>query len=135
MYFTSATSRARFSQTVLYDMPLIDGILSLAERINDRMLAISSGRLWMAAHMRRGDCKLYVHSHSQEVTHRCSVERYGWAMEADFAAHLARIKRHLRTGRETLASMHGGTATVYNVPEAQPDPLLVTLDPPNPDDK
>lgn len=56
-------------------------------------------------------------------------------MEADFGAHLARIKRHLDTGRDTLASMHGGTATVYNVPDAQPDVLLVTLDPPNPDDK
>ncbi|KAG8216527.1 hypothetical protein J3R82DRAFT_6643 [Butyriboletus roseoflavus] len=118
LYFTSAASQARFSQTVLYDMRLIDAILSLAERINDRMLALNSGRLWMAAHMRRGD-----------------FTRYGWAMEPDFAAHLARIKKHLNTGRNTLASMHGGTASVYNVPDAHPDLSLVTLDPPNPDDK
>lgn len=56
-------------------------------------------------------------------------------MEADFTAHLARIKRHLEAGRDTLVSMHGGTATVYNVPDALPDGLLVTLDPPNPGDR
>ncbi|KAF8555820.1 hypothetical protein OG21DRAFT_1410330 [Imleria badia] len=118
LYFTSAASRTRFTQTVLYDMRLIDDILSLAERISDRMFALNGGRLWMAAHMRRGD-----------------FTRLGWAMEADFGAHLARIKFHLGSGREVLASMHGGTATVYDVPDAHPDPLLVTLDPPNLDDK
>lgn len=56
-------------------------------------------------------------------------------MEADFGAHLARIKRHLQKGRETLISMHGGAATVYDVPGAHPDSSLVTLEPPNPDDK
>lgn len=56
-------------------------------------------------------------------------------MEADFTEHLARIKRHLESGRGVLASMHGGTATVYDVPDAYPDSLLVTLDPPHPDDK
>ena len=56
-------------------------------------------------------------------------------METDFGAHLARIKRSLRSGREVLVSMHGGTARVYDVPDAQPNPLLVTLDPPNPNDK
>lgn len=47
----------RYSQTVLYDMQLIDGIRALAARISDRMYALNDGRLWMAAHMRRGDCK------------------------------------------------------------------------------
>ena len=56
-------------------------------------------------------------------------------MDADFGAHLARIKRNLQSGRDILVSMHGGTATVYDVPDAEPNPLLVTLDPPNPDDK
>lgn len=39
-------------------MRLIDDVLSLAERISDRIFALNGGRLWMAAHMRRGDCKL-----------------------------------------------------------------------------
>ena len=56
-------------------------------------------------------------------------------MEADFGVHLARIRKHLQSGRETLVAMHGGQSTVYNVPDAQPDSSLVTLDPPNPDDK
>ncbi|KAF8126161.1 hypothetical protein EV363DRAFT_1174586 [Boletus edulis] len=118
LYFTSAAGRTRFTQTVLYDMPLIDDILSLAERISNRMFAMNEGRLWMAAHMRRGD-----------------FARLGWAMDADFGAHLARIQRHLGDGRDILVSMHGGTATAYDVPDAHPDPLLVTLDPPKPNDK
>ncbi|KAG9311639.1 hypothetical protein JVU11DRAFT_7873 [Chiua virens] len=118
LYFTSAESRTRFSQTVLYDMRLLDDILALAERISDRMFALNGGRLWMAAHMRRGD-----------------FARLGWTMEADFGAHLARIKRHLQAGRQTLISMHGGKTTMYDVPDAGPDLSLVTLEPPNPDDK
>ncbi|KAN0086013.1 hypothetical protein V8E55_007147 [Tylopilus felleus] len=118
LYFISAASRERFTQTVLYDIRLIDDVLSLAERIGDRMFAMNGGRLWMAAHMRRGD-----------------FTRLGWAMEADFGVHLARIRKHLQSGRETLVAMHGGQSTVYNVPDAQPDSSLVTLDPPNPDDK
>ena len=116
-------------------MRLIDNILTLAERISDRMFALNGGRLWMAAHMRRGDCKLVSIQIRIRLLTAMSVTTLGWAMEADFAAHLARIKRHLQAGRETLVSMHGGEATAYNVPDAHPDTSLVTLEPPNPDDK
>ncbi|KAF9239248.1 hypothetical protein BU15DRAFT_46824 [Melanogaster broomeanus] len=118
LYFTSVASQSRFSQTVLYNMRLTDNILSLAARINDRMLAMNTGRLWMASHMRRGD-----------------FARLGWAMEADFADHLARIKRHLREGRAILMSIHGRNSSTYDVPDVQPDSSVVTLDPPEPDDK
>ncbi|KAF9220730.1 hypothetical protein BS17DRAFT_713623 [Gyrodon lividus] len=118
LYFTSEASRSRYSQTVLYNMRLTDNILSLAAQIRDRMLAMNSGRLWMAAHMRRGD-----------------FAKLGWVMEADFGEHLARIKRHLGEGRDILASMHGGIASTYDVPDARPDPSVVTLNPPEPGDK
>lgn len=118
LYFTSAANRSRYSQTVLYDMRLTDNVLSLAAQIRDRMLAMNNGRLWMAAHMRRGD-----------------FTKLGWAMEADFGAHLARIKRHLGEGRNVLISMHGGNAGTYDVPYAEPDSSVVTLEPPESDDK
>jgi hypothetical protein len=118
VYFTSSTSRSRYSQTVLYDMRLTDNVLSLAAQINDRMLAMNNGRLWMGGHMRRGD-----------------FARIHWVMEANFADHLARIKRHLGEGRDILISMHGGNSSTYDVPDAQPDSTVVTLDPPEPGDK
>jgi hypothetical protein len=34
----------------------IDKILDMASRLDERMLNINGGRMWMAAHMRRGDC-------------------------------------------------------------------------------
>lgn len=120
---------------MLYDIRLIDDVLSLAERISDRMFALNGGRLWMGAHMRRGDCRLFFRLNPYETTHGCTVARLGWSMDADFGVHLARIKTHLQSGREVLVSMHGGKANAYDVPDAHPDPLLVTLDPPNPDDK
>ncbi|KAH7882455.1 hypothetical protein F5I97DRAFT_1817012 [Phlebopus sp. FC_14] len=118
LYFTSEASRSRYSQTVLYDMRLTDNVLDLAEQLKERLLTLNGGRLWMAAHMRRGD-----------------FARLNWVMEADFKQHLERIKRHLREGRDILISMHGGVAGTYNVPDATPDLSLVSLDPPEPDDK
>ncbi|KIJ61486.1 hypothetical protein HYDPIDRAFT_96607 [Hydnomerulius pinastri MD-312] len=118
LYFTSPASRSRYSQTVLYNIRLTDNVLSLAAQLKDRLIEMNSGRLWMAAHMRRGD-----------------FARLNWAMEADFGAHLERIKRHLREGRETLLSMHGGKANTYNVPNAEPDLSIVSLDPPEENDK
>ncbi len=34
-------------------------ILGLAETLATRMRQINGGRLWMGAHMRRGDCKAH----------------------------------------------------------------------------
>lgn len=118
LFFTTADNRARFTQTVLYDIRLTENVINLAWKLRDRMLAINDGRLWMAGHMRRGD-----------------FVRLQWAMEADFKAHLARVKMHLEEGRHILESIHGGNVTTYDVPDAKPDPSLSYLDPPLPDDK
>lgn len=118
LFFTTADNRARFTQTVLYDIRLTENVIDLAWKLRDRMLAINDGRLWMAGHMRRGD-----------------FVRLQWAMEADFKAHLARVKMHLEEGRHILESIHGGNVTTYDVPDAKPDPSLSYLDPPLPDDK
>lgn len=118
LFFTTADSRARFTQTVLYDIRLTENIIDLAWKLRDRMLAVNDGRLWMAGHMRRGD-----------------FVRLQWAMEADFRTHLARIKRNLDEGRHVLESIHGGNVSTYDVPDVKPDFSLSYLDPPLPDDK
>jgi len=63
------------------------------------------------------------------------VVRLNWAMEYDFRAHLARIKRHLDEGRRILESIHGGSVNTYDVPDATPDLSVTYLDPPLPGDK
>ncbi|KAL4073627.1 hypothetical protein J3A83DRAFT_4091128 [Scleroderma citrinum] len=118
LFFTTSASRSRFTQTVLYDMRLRENIIKLAWILRERMLAINDGRLWMGGHMRRGD-----------------FVRLQWAMEGDFRAHLTRIKRHLDEGRRVLESIHGGSVTTYDVPDAKPDLSVVYLDPPLPGDK
>ncbi|KAH7882514.1 hypothetical protein F5I97DRAFT_1816606 [Phlebopus sp. FC_14] len=118
LHFTSEASRTRYTETVLYDMRLTDNVLELAEVVKNRLLALNGGRLWMAAHMRRGD-----------------FARLHWSMEADFKQHLGRIKKHLREGRDILMSMHGSSIMTYDVPHVIPDFSVVSLDPPNPNDK
>jgi len=116
LYFSSIETLKHFSQMVLYDMPLMDVILLLAERINDRMFTLTGGRLWMAAHMRRGD-----------------FVKNDW-VKTNFTDHLAQIKGKLDDGRKTLISMHHETPTTYDVPDAHADLSVTTLDPPNPGD-
>jgi hypothetical protein len=42
---------------VVHSFIFTQKILGLAETIATRMRQLNGGRLWMGAHMRRGDCK------------------------------------------------------------------------------
>ncbi|KAG2120080.1 hypothetical protein BD769DRAFT_1629580 [Suillus cothurnatus] len=114
--FTTLESRERYTQTVLYDFRLTDDVIELAGQLSTRMVEKASGRMWMGAHMRRGDCNL--------------VATLKWTMEPSFEAHLARIKRHLRDGRDILRFVHRGPLYTYNVPLGQADRTPLLLDPP-----
>ena len=57
MYFTSRAAQDRYTSNVLYDFQRIDAVQTLAMRIVKHMFELNEGRLWMAAHVRRGDCK------------------------------------------------------------------------------
>lgn len=54
--FTSTYNRDIFSRLVLYEMLHTDRVLDLANLFHERMSKRNGGRMWMAAHMRRGDC-------------------------------------------------------------------------------
>jgi hypothetical protein len=54
--FTTPQNRDDFSRIVLQQVRPIDKVLDLANQLDQRMLNINGGRMWMAAHMRRGDC-------------------------------------------------------------------------------
>lgn len=70
--FTTSQARENFSRLVLYQMRPIDKILELASRLDERMLALNEGRMWMAAHMRRGDC-MYSVSYSLNEGHKLTT--------------------------------------------------------------
>ncbi|KAG1744265.1 hypothetical protein EDB19DRAFT_1632903 [Suillus lakei] len=111
--FTTHESRERYTQTVLYDFRLTDNVIELADQLSNRMVEKASGRMWMGAHMRRGD-----------------FATLKWTMESSFEAHLARIKRHLRDGRDILHFVHHGPLYTYKVPFGRADRTPLLLDPP-----
>jgi hypothetical protein len=57
MRFSEENSRIRFASMVVHSFIFTPEILDLAEVIAGRMRELNGGRLWMGAHMRRGDCK------------------------------------------------------------------------------
>ncbi|KAG2032417.1 hypothetical protein BDR03DRAFT_903722 [Suillus americanus] len=111
--FTTLESRERYTQTVLYDFRLTDNVIDLADQLSSRMIEKAGGRMWMGAHMRRGD-----------------FATLKWAMEPSFEAHLARVKRHLRDGRDILHFVHRGPLYTYKIPLGQADRTPLLLDPP-----
>jgi hypothetical protein len=60
MMFTTKAALTAFQRTVLYEISLNDIFLSLARILAQRMAHLVGGRLWMGAHMRRGDCESHV---------------------------------------------------------------------------
>ena len=57
MRFSEESSRTRFAAMVVHSFIFTPKILGLAEIVAGRMRERNGGRLWMGAHMRRGDCK------------------------------------------------------------------------------
>jgi len=60
MRFTSTDNMQSFTRSVLYDLRSLHSLAALATRIDERMRERTGGRMWRAAHLRRGDCGLSV---------------------------------------------------------------------------
>lgn len=56
MRFTTVSALEEFQRDVLYSIRPTLPLQELAERLAGRMYEITSARLWVGAHMRRGDC-------------------------------------------------------------------------------
>jgi len=115
MRFSEEPSRTRFATMVVHSFIFTPKILGLAEIIAGRMRERNDGRLWMGAHMRRGD-----------------FVRLGWAMESTPEAHVRRVKERLQSGREILE--HLSNLATYDLQGTKPDLEQVTLPRPLPDD-
>ena len=60
LFYTTEEARDVFARIVLQDLRTSDRVHALAEKVVSRMSRLNDGRTWMAAHMRRGDCKLFI---------------------------------------------------------------------------
>ena len=57
MRFTEDRPRFNFASTVIHAFVQPQPILALADILAVRMRQLNGGRLWMGAHIRRGDCE------------------------------------------------------------------------------
>jgi hypothetical protein len=57
MRFTEDQARANYASMILHVFLQPQPILALGEIIAARMHQLNGGRLWMGAHIRRGDCE------------------------------------------------------------------------------
>ncbi|KIY68498.1 hypothetical protein CYLTODRAFT_421532 [Cylindrobasidium torrendii FP15055 ss-10] len=106
MDFTSREALDRSGTVALFDMQRRSEVMRLADKLVQRMYEVTGGRLWMAAHIRRGD-----------------FIRYGWVMEQTPEEHIARVKRHLAIGRSVVEQLReSGAPQTFDVPgDVQPD--------------
>ncbi|KAK0444573.1 uncharacterized protein EV420DRAFT_1622752 [Desarmillaria tabescens] len=99
MRFTTRAALDEYVGLVLDDVRRIDTVSALADAMVERMYTFTEGRLWMGAHMRRG---------------------YNWVMEKTPEEHIARVKNHLKKGREFIGAVRKGKETLKtsDVPES-----------------
>ncbi|KAH9980621.1 hypothetical protein BJV74DRAFT_887716 [Russula compacta] len=131
MRFTEDCGRARFARMVVHTLISPERVLDLGEVLAMRMRRLNGGRLWMGAHLRRGDFVLK-----------------GWVMESTLEAHVKRVKDRLEAGRAVLTNLGGDhekkkdgdedkktRITTYDIEGVVPDMEQTTLSPPRPDDR
>jgi hypothetical protein len=141
MRFTEELSRKRFASKVVHSLIPPQNVFDLAKVLSSRMRLRSEGRMWMAAHMRRGDCKYPCCTRTQakqvltlsvQFQQKKTVARLGWVMEKDPEAHIKRVKDRLQAGRTVLVDLHerGDWTTMWDVENVEADPDQATLPPP-----
>jgi len=57
MRFTEDRARAKYASMIVHAFVQPQQILALGEILAARMRQLNGGRLWMGAHIRRGDCE------------------------------------------------------------------------------
>ncbi|CED85562.1 hypothetical protein [Phaffia rhodozyma] len=100
--FTSAKAQSDFAKVVLFGIMPPSKLFELSIRLDERMREKVGGRMWMGAHMRRGD-----------------FVKHNWVMNNDAYQHFDRIKRWMGTGAKTLQNIKSsGKHETYSVPDA-----------------
>ncbi|KAH9058130.1 hypothetical protein EDB87DRAFT_1832712 [Lactarius vividus] len=114
MRFTEELGRHRYVGTVVHSLIQPQKVFDLAEVLSSRMRQRTGGRMWMGAHMRRGD-----------------FVRMGWGMRMSPEDHVRHVKERLGVGRALLADLqHGHDWRTSDIEGAQPDLEQAMLPPP-----
>ncbi|KZT50933.1 hypothetical protein CALCODRAFT_488317 [Calocera cornea HHB12733] len=103
MWFSTPQARDEYSEFVLYTMRRPENILRIAHRVDLRMRKIVGGRMWMAAHMRRGD-----------------FTTVDWVRVGSIEEQWNRVHGRLNEGRQVLQNIWHKSKQTYEVPGAQP---------------
>ncbi|KAG8721753.1 hypothetical protein FRC09_007412 [Ceratobasidium sp. 395] len=122
MRFTSSAARDAYSQIGLYAMRAPERYWRIAARVESHMRAKCGGRMFMAAHIRRGDF----------IT-------FGWATNENLETHVKQVRDKLKAGAEVLASIkkeysktttidHPDTEITQYEPPKDGDPFYVATD-------
>jgi hypothetical protein len=61
MRFTGPRARTNYASMVVHGIVPPRWVFELGEILASRMREVTEGRLWMGAHMRRGDCEYFLH--------------------------------------------------------------------------
>lgn len=77
MTFTSPAARDSYTDMVLRGIKHLPSIQLVADAIAERMRELNDGRMWMAAHWRRGDCM-----HLSTPNHSISINSSTFSCEA-----------------------------------------------------
>ncbi|KAH8993698.1 hypothetical protein EDB92DRAFT_1979327 [Lactarius akahatsu] len=107
MRFTEELGRHRYVGTVMHSLIQQQKVFDLAEVLSSRMRQRTGGRMWMGAHMRRGD-----------------FVRMGWGSTITPEDHIRQVEDRLGAGRAVLADLQS------DIEGAKPDPEQAMLPPP-----
>ncbi|KAG9126570.1 hypothetical protein FRC07_002943 [Ceratobasidium sp. 392] len=88
MRFTSSAARDEYMQIGLYAMRAPEKYWRIASRVESHMRVKCGGRMFMAAHIRRGD-----------------FIRFGWAPDENLETHVGQVREKLRAGTRILSDI------------------------------
>ncbi|KAG8738539.1 hypothetical protein FRC10_006743 [Ceratobasidium sp. 414] len=88
MRFTSSAARDAYSQIGLFAMRAPERYWRVAARVESHMRARCGGRMFMAAHIRRGD-----------------FIRFGWTPDENLETHVKQVRDKLKNGAKVLAGI------------------------------
>ncbi|EJT97464.1 hypothetical protein DACRYDRAFT_119543 [Dacryopinax primogenitus] len=116
MWFHASEARDAYARLVLYTMRFPPSVDVVADRLAERMLTRTGGRMWMAAHMRRGD-----------------FTTFSWTQTPALEQHLQRIQNSLSRGRALLTSLSTTRWQDFHLPpvaDVLPNLYWSSTDPP-----
>jgi ribosomal protein S27AE len=130
MRFTSSAARDAYTQIGLYAMRAPEKYWHVAARVEAHMRAKCGGRMFMAAHIRRGDCESSFSIYHVRRLIRYPVIRFGWTPDENLDTHVKLVRAKLKRGGKVLADIKAE----YNGNAERTDTEIAKYEPPQDND-